>query len=80
MRGTDRPIPRKASRSRRLLLGASGLTLAASNSMNKKVNIERRRTWGMETWLFGLSLVVAGFVMGLVLMALLVATHRTDLR
>ena len=34
----------------------------------------------METWLFGLSLVVAGFVMGLVLMALLVATHRTDLR
>lgn len=45
-----------------------------------KVRIERRRTWEMGTWLIGLSLVAAGFVMGMVLMALLVATHRTDLR
>lgn len=34
----------------------------------------------METWLIGLSLTGAGFVMGIVLMAILVATHRTDLR
>lgn len=34
----------------------------------------------METWLIGLSLTAAGFVMGMVLMALLVATSRTDLR
>lgn len=34
----------------------------------------------MGTWLIGLSLTGAGFVMGRVLMAILVATHRTDLR
>ncbi len=34
----------------------------------------------MGTWLIGLSLIGAGFVMGMVLMALLVATNRTDLR
>jgi len=34
----------------------------------------------METWLIGLSLIAAGFVMGLVVMALLVMTKRTDLR
>lgn len=34
----------------------------------------------MGTWLIGLSLVAAGFMMGIVLMALLVATRRTDLR
>jgi hypothetical protein len=34
----------------------------------------------MGTWLIGLSLVAAGFVMGMVLMALLVATHWTDSR
>lgn len=34
----------------------------------------------MGTWLIGLSLVAAGFVMGIVLTALLVVPHRTDLR
>jgi len=34
----------------------------------------------MGTWLIGLILTGAGFVMGMVLMAFLVATHRTDLR
>lgn len=34
----------------------------------------------MGTWLIGLSLAAAGFVMGMALMALLVANHRTDLR
>lgn len=34
----------------------------------------------MGTWLIGLSLTAAGFVMGIVLMALLVANHRTDFR
>ena len=34
----------------------------------------------MGTWLIGLSLVAAGFVMGMVLMALLVAPRRTDPR
>jgi len=34
----------------------------------------------MGTWLIGLSLVAAGIVMGMVLMALLVTTRRTDLR
>jgi hypothetical protein len=34
----------------------------------------------MGTWLIGLSLIGAGFVMGVVLMALLVANHRTDVR
>lgn len=34
----------------------------------------------MGTWLIGLSLVAAGFVMGIVLTALLVAPRRTDLR
>lgn len=34
----------------------------------------------MGTWLIGLSLTAAGFVMGIVLMALLVANHRADFR
>lgn len=34
----------------------------------------------MGTWLIGLSLTAAGFVIGMVLMAILVGTHRTDLR
>ncbi|GEM_PF-6184079 len=34
----------------------------------------------MGTWLIGLSLVAAGIVIGIVLMALLVATRRTDPR
>ena len=34
----------------------------------------------MGTWLIGLSLTAAGFVMGIVLMAVPVANHRTDFR
>jgi hypothetical protein len=45
-----------------------------------KLDMARRRKCEMGTWLIGLSLVAAGFVMGTVLMALLMATRRTDAR
>ena len=99
------PIPRRVSRSGRVLLGASARTLHTSNRTEKaqrrgacqplstsyahsndaplrcwKVSIALRRNVEMGTWLIGLSLVATGFLMGMVLMAILMATRRTDLQ